>query len=224
MYSYAIGNPIRYNDPNGESAWDKVNGFANAVFSNNAFGAGRIPSNLYSGNRVDYQSGQSVGDVFSMIQAAVEIAGGSTLAGGGAILTVGSGGLAAAVSVPAVAGGAAAVTHDVTVAGLGAYNFSQGGKGDIKTPVGISDKIRGQLGARGWTTESIDEVIQKPNQTGTSVNRANGNDATAYFRKDGHYVVIDDTTNEVVQISDTNRKIGSGPGNWKVDRDIKVKK
>jgi RHS repeat-associated protein len=83
MYSYAIGNPIRYNDPNGESAWDKVNGFANAVFSNNAFGAGRIPSNLYSGNRVDYQSGQSVGDVFSMIQAAVEIAGGGGDFGGG---------------------------------------------------------------------------------------------------------------------------------------------
>jgi len=34
------------------------------------------------------------------------------------------------------------------------------------------------------------------------MNRATGNPATAYFNKDGSYVVVDNRTNAVVQVSD----------------------
>lgn len=166
MYSYAIGNPLRYNDPNGESAWDRVNGFANAVFSNNALGSGRVPGNLYNGNRADYQSGQSAGDIFSMIQAVAEIVGGSTLAGGGAILMVGSGGLAVAVSVPAAAGGAAAVTHGVSVAGLSAYNFSRSEslgpeyQGGNYKGVDFSDHAVRQMNERKISADQVINTIE----------------------------------------------------------------
>lgn len=61
-----------------------------------------------------------------------------------------------------------------------------------------------------------------PARTGSTINRANGNQATAYFREDGHYVVIDNKTNEIIQVSNTNYRVGSGADDWKVDRDIKI--
>jgi hypothetical protein len=71
-------------------------------------------------------------------------------------------------------------------------------------------KIRKQLSKRGWTEESVREVINKPVRTkptrdvrhrrdGTQENAP----ATAYYQNDSNYVVCNDLTGEVVQISNT---------------------
>ncbi|WP_156934293.1 colicin E5-related ribonuclease [Paenibacillus zanthoxyli] len=46
------------------------------------------------------------------------------------------------------------------------------------------------------------------------LNRTTGNDATAYFNKDGSYVVVDNGTGKVVQISNKNNP------NWAPDKSI----
>lgn len=69
----------------------------------------------------------------------------------------------------------------------------------------ISQKIAGQMPRRGWAKADIDATITNPaliRQGG--INRATNNSATYYYRPDGHYVVIDDVTGEVVQISNLN--------------------
>ncbi len=46
-------------------------------------------------------------------------------------------------------------------------------------------------------------------------NKAHGNPATAYFNQDGSYVVRDDVTGELVQVSDR-----TNPPNWIPDDTI----
>nr|WP_246641803.1 colicin E5-related ribonuclease [Paraburkholderia edwinii] len=80
--------------------------------------------------------------------------------------------------------------------------------GDVK-PV-IDKKIADQLGERGWTESDIQAAI-KNGPTGTSVdNRSAGKSpdgvarsdpATVYGSPNG-YVVVNDRTGEVVQVSD----------------------
>ena len=57
------------------------------------------------------------------------------------------------------------------------------------------------MAQRGWTSELIHGVINNPVATRTTVNRATQHAATAYFTKEGFYVVKDNITNEVIQIS-----------------------
>ncbi|HSH04926.1 MAG TPA: colicin E5-related ribonuclease [Anaerolineae bacterium] len=66
----------------------------------------------------------------------------------------------------------------------------------------FSEKITKQMDRRGWNTDSIDDVINSPTHTSTATNKANGNSATAYFDTDGSYVVRDDITGDIIQISD----------------------
>lgn len=66
----------------------------------------------------------------------------------------------------------------------------------------IGSKIAGQMGRRGWSESSIDDVLNNPFTTRGATNRATGNRATAYYLRDGSYVVRDDVTGDVVQISD----------------------
>ena len=65
---------------------------------------------------------------------------------------------------------------------------------------------------RGWTDEMI-QYAMKAGTSGTSVNAANNNSCTAYLYPgtNNQYVVIDDTTGSIVQVSDFN-----DPG-WIVD-------
>ncbi len=75
----------------------------------------------------------------------------------------------------------------------------------------IPEKKFNQVSKRGWSADTINEVITNPAYTRSTednpnvFNRANGNPVTYYYRSDGHYVVIDNITHEVVQISDTNK-------------------
>jgi filamentous hemagglutinin len=73
----------------------------------------------------------------------------------------------------------------------------------------IEPKIVQQMGVRGWTAESIDATIANPAKTvvtkdtrfdpisGTRLN----DPATGYVAKDGSYVVRNDRTGQVVQVS-----------------------
>lgn len=71
-------------------------------------------------------------------------------------------------------------------------------------------KIQKQMGQRGWTDELIRNTIRSPERTGETVDhrtiegRKRDDPATAYFRDDGSYVIRNDRTNEIVQLSDRN--------------------
>ncbi|MBX7276680.1 hypothetical protein K2E96_19245 [Pseudomonas sp. ERGC3:05] len=85
------------------------------------------------------------------------------------------------------------------------YN-SDGAKGISIT---IEPKIADQMGKRGWTESSIQSVIDKPVKTvvtkDTRFDTVSGsrlNDpATGYIAKDGSYVVRNDRTGAIVQVS-----------------------
>jgi hypothetical protein len=62
-------------------------------------------------------------------------------------------------------------------------------------------KLLNQMNARGWTEETVKKTVSNPFTTRSSTNLSNNNPATAYFNKDGSYVVVDDITKEVMQIS-----------------------
>ena len=87
-------------------------------------------------------------------------------------------------------------------------NQNQNGKNKL------SRKIQNQMAKRGWTEQSIDQTTSQPVHTSASQNMATGNAATAYFNADGSYVVVDDVTNEVTQISDRTKP------NWVPDSRI----
>jgi filamentous hemagglutinin len=69
--------------------------------------------------------------------------------------------------------------------------------------VEIDDKIRAQLAPRGWTETEIREAVSAP-PIGTSTDHTIGkaDAATVYGSRDHGYVVVNDETKRVVQISD----------------------
>ena len=81
----------------------------------------------------------------------------------------------------------------------------------------ITKKISKQMSKRGWTNDLIKSTIRK-NVGRKALNKATGNVATAYFTSSGAYVVIDNVTKEIVQLSNINDP------NWVVDATIKLLK
>ena len=81
----------------------------------------------------------------------------------------------------------------------------------------ITPKISKQMARRGWSKSLIKETIRR-NIGRKAINRATGNAATAYFTKSGAYVVIDNVTKQIVQISNINDP------KWVVDATIKLLK
>jgi filamentous hemagglutinin len=72
-----------------------------------------------------------------------------------------------------------------------------------RTAVHIDYKIAAQLAARGWTAQQIREAVGTP-PIGTSTDHTGGKTepATVYGSKERGYVVVNDLTGHVVQISD----------------------
>ena len=56
----------------------------------------------------------------------------------------------------------------------------------------------------GWTQSLVDDTIDNPVASRPCLNKATGQDATAYFRSDGSYVVRDNATGEIIQVSNRN--------------------
>jgi hypothetical protein len=71
-------------------------------------------------------------------------------------------------------------------------------------------KIRKQMEPRGWTDALIKDTIRSPERTGETMDHRTVGEqkyddpATAYFRRDGSYVVRNDRTKEIVQLSNRN--------------------
>jgi len=76
-------------------------------------------------------------------------------------------------------------------------------------------KLDSQMNQRGWTKETIRATVDSPYTIRESINKATGNVATAYYNQRGAYVVVDNVTREVVQISDFNH-----PETWVPDSGI----
>jgi len=64
-----------------------------------------------------------------------------------------------------------------------------------------SQSLANQMAKRGWTEESVRHAANNAYTTRSAVNKATGNDATAFFNRDGSHVVIDNVTREVIQVS-----------------------
>jgi len=57
---------------------------------------------------------------------------------------------------------------------------------------------------RGWTPEIIDDTLINPAGRAGTVDYATGDPATSYYRSDGHYVIRNDRTGEIIQVSNLN--------------------
>ena len=70
-----------------------------------------------------------------------------------------------------------------------------------------SSKIEGQMGPRGWSQESIEAAVKNPSETHSVWDFTTGDKqpATAYVQRGGGYVVVNDETNELVQVSNLNK-------------------
>jgi hypothetical protein len=66
---------------------------------------------------------------------------------------------------------------------------------------GLGGKSEAYLTKRGWTWDSIRNLTKNKFTTRVAVNKSNGNPATAYFNEAGDYVVVDDITGDLVQLS-----------------------
>jgi len=91
----------------------------------------------------------------------------------------------------------------------------------LSTHIPTQGRKFNQLSRRGWSQNSVDNLVNNPHTTRESINKATGNKATAYFRKNGHYVVRDDVTGDIVQMSDTKLIVGAGQEQWRPDTSIK---
>lgn len=75
-------------------------------------------------------------------------------------------------------------------------------------------KLYRQMQKRGWTKELVQSTVDNPYTTRKSTNKATGNTATVYYNEDGSHVILDDVSNEVIQVSDR------GDLNWAPDGSI----
>ena len=74
--------------------------------------------------------------------------------------------------------------------------------------INIGIKIRQQMATRGWTMASIEQTIRHPTRTVRTMDTRHvpgdsrmNDPATAYINLDGSYVVRNDSTGDIVQIS-----------------------
>ena len=120
---------------------------------------------------------------------------------------------------------------DAVSGGSGDDHFSGGSSGDRiappssatptpenthphSTPSGTSynNKIHRQMPKRGWTPDQIDEAVTHGPRI-DAINKATGGPATRYQNPTtGQYVIIDNTTNRILQVGDPNFKFGVESG------------
>ena len=91
----------------------------------------------------------------------------------------------------------------------GSYALIRGASvtGDLigkKIEFNITTKIAKQIKNTGWTKNTINKTINEPFTKRTATNKSNGNGATAYFNKDGSYVVRDNIKGDIIQVSNRN--------------------
>jgi RHS repeat-associated protein len=78
-----------------------------------------------------------------------------------------------------------------------------------KAATSIGAKIEKQIAKRGWSRQSVDDAIANPTRTVATKDTRHlpgggrmDDPATAYYGKDGGYVIRNDRTGDIVQVSD----------------------
>ncbi|WAP70961.1 colicin E5-related ribonuclease [Jiella pelagia] len=124
----------------------------------------------------------------------------------------------------------AAVTGILSIVGAGAAGKLAGKAGRFLSGVPLrrkglelmatrfGTKIERQMAKRGWTKESVEATINAPHRRASTRDtrwKPNGtrarDPATAYINRDGSYVVRNDATGDIVQISDRTNPSWSSP-------------
>ena len=79
-------------------------------------------------------------------------------------------------------------------------------------------KIQTQMPKRGWTHADVQNVLNAPHRTVPTQDTRylpgggqQNNPATAYVRSDGHYVIRNDLTGDIVQLSNRNDAAWKAP-------------
>lgn len=78
-----------------------------------------------------------------------------------------------------------------------------------------AQKLASQMTNRGWTEKLVKSTIDMPYTTRASINKATGNAATVFYTQKGSYVIVDDITKVIVQVSDN-----INPSTWVPDMSI----
>ncbi|MBE1490623.1 colicin E5-related ribonuclease [Plantactinospora soyae] len=85
----------------------------------------------------------------------------------------------------------------------------KGQESDAGVETSFGEKIEGQLEKRGWTHDSVEDTINSPHRTQETADTRwnpdgtrNDDPATAYINEDESYVVRNDRTGDIVQVSD----------------------
>lgn len=113
------------------------------------------------------------------------------------------------------------VSRMTELAGM-ALGIVPGGKGIAKIlskGLGtLGKKIEKQMEKRGWNTTDIENTLESPHRTAVTKDirflpdgSRMADPATAYVRADGHYVVRNDVTKDIVQVSDRTNKDWKSP-------------
>ena len=82
-------------------------------------------------------------------------------------------------------------------------------------PVKSTQKLTNQMNGRGWTEDLIRNTVDNPYTIRTGINKATGNSATVFYTQQGSYIIVDDVTKAIVQISDN-----INPSTWIPDLSI----
>ena len=99
---------------------------------------------------------------------------------------------------------------------------SKGGTSSIKSADSIfgsstksKQKLMSQMDSRGWSEELLNNTVDNLYTIRISMNKATGNPATVFYTQRGSYVIVDDITKQIVQISDN-----INPSTWVPDTSI----
>jgi len=159
-YVYCGNNPIRLSDPDGCDWWDKVVGTTVAVVDN-ATGL-NLRGSYTPTDAADYNTGQDMGDVASVLMGAGEADAGAGVAVGSVAVTGGTGGLSIEVTGPTFAAGTAMAAHGTFMAASGVSNFaSQKGR--------VSEGNKEVNGNSKSSTKEQHNYDVKDTQTGKTV-------------------------------------------------------
>jgi hypothetical protein len=142
-----------YNDPTGKNINDILTGYGNAYTSNIALGLGRVEPDDYLGDQSHYAIGQFVGDLMGLYTGGAEVLTGGSMVGGGAVITVGTGGAGVIAGAPMSMAGVAVVAHGASVFGTSAYRMSRGYGG-------VSNKSNTNKVRPEYTKKELEEIVE----------------------------------------------------------------
>jgi hypothetical protein len=231
-YAYSNNNPIRFLDPSGHSIWDFIGQFSTGyvkefTLRNAGWVSPKAEETLsVKATETDAELiGRVAADIATLalgvdnmftgaalLSAGTAVACGTTLCAA-AVATVGGGVAVAGVGVAQTAQGVMGLGGNLSLLSSG----SNSSNGIDPNNITIPTKKVSQVKARGWTLNSIQNTVKNPAMTRSTLdnpsifNKANGNPVTYYYTADGYYVVIDNVTGELVQVSDQTNKLWQDP-------------